>query len=139
MTNIKAFGQFSPFSVGFDDIFSTLQRASIPSSNYPPYDILKEDDKYIIRIAIAGFKKSEVDIELDNNTLTVSVCREDKTGIQKAEFLHKGISSKEFYKSFALAEHVEVKKATMSDCILRIMLEKNIPDSEKPKKIKISG
>ena len=139
MTNIKAFGQFSPFSVGFDDIFSTLQRASIPSSNYPPYDILKEDDKYIIRIAIAGFKKSEVDIELDNNTLTVSVCREDKTGIQKAEFLHKGISSKEFYKSFALAEYVEVKKATMSDGILRIMLEKNIPDSEKPKKIKISG
>ena len=139
MTNLKAFGQFSPFSVGFDEIFNTLHRASIPQSNYPPYDILKEDDKYIIRIAIAGFKKSEVDIELDNNTLTVSICRKDKTGIQKAEFLHKGISSKEFYKSFALAEHVEVKKATMSDGILRIMLEKNIPDSEKPKKIKISG
>ena len=138
MTNIKAFGQFSPFSVGFDDIFNTLHRASIPSSNYPPYDILKEDDKYIIRIAIAGFKKSEVDIELDNNTLTVSICRKDKTGIQKAEFLHKGISSKEFYKSFALAEHVEVKKATMSDGILRIMLEKNIPENERPKKIKIS-
>ena len=144
MTNLKAFGQFSPFSVGFDEIFNTLQRASIPQSNYPPYDILKEaisdtDDKYIIRIAIAGFKKSEVDIEIDDNTLTVSVCRDDKTGMQRAEFLHKGISTKEFYKSFALAEHVEVKKATMSDGILRIMLEKNIPDSEKPKKIKISG
>jgi len=138
MTNIKAFGQFSPFSVGFDDIFNTLHRASIPSSNYPPYDILKEDDKYIIRIAIAGFKKSEVDIELDNNTLTVSICRKDKTGIQKAEFLHKGISSKEFYKSFALAEHVEVKKATMTDGILQIVLEKNIPENERPKKIKIS-
>ena len=139
MTNLKAFGQFSPFSVGFDEIFNTLQRASIPQSNYPPYDILKEDDKYIIRIAIAGFKKSDVDIEIEDNTLTVSVCREDNTGKQKAEFLHKGISSKEFYKSFALAEYVEVKKATMSDGILRIMLEKNIPDSEKPKKIKISG
>ena len=139
MTNIKAFGQFSPFSVGFDEIFNTLHRASIPQSNYPPYDILKEDDKYIIRIAIAGFKKSDVDIEIEDNTLTVSVCREDNTGKQKAEFLLKGISSKEFYKSFALAEYVEVKKATMSDGILRIMLEKNIPDSEKPKKIKISG
>tara|TARA_R100000322_G_scaffold133020_1_gene88871 strand:+ start:401 stop:817 length:417 start_codon:yes stop_codon:yes gene_type:complete len=138
MTNLKAFGQFSPFSVGFDEIFNTLHRASIPQSNYPPYDILKEDDKYIIRIAIAGFKKSEVDIELDDNTLTVSVCREDNTGKQRAEFLHKGISSKEFYKSFALAEHVEVKKATMSDGILRIMLEKNIPENERPKKIKIS-
>ena len=139
MTNLKAFGQFSPFSVGFDEIFNTLHRASIPQSNYPPYDILKEDDKYIIRIAIAGFKKSEVDIEIDDNTLTVSVCRDDKTGMQRAEFLHKGISTKEFYKSFALAEHVEVKKATMSDGILQIILEKNIPDSEKPKKIKISG
>ena len=138
MTNLKAFGQFSPFSVGFDEIFNTLQRASIPQSNYPPYDILKEDDKYIIRIAIAGFKKSEVDIEIDDNTLTVSVCRDDKTGMQRAEFLHKGISTKEFYKSFALAEHVEVKKATMSDGILRIMLEKNIPENERPKKIKIS-
>jgi molecular chaperone IbpA len=139
MTNLKAFGQFSPFSVGFDEIFNTLHRASIPQSNYPPYDILKEDDKYIIRIAIAGFKKSDVDIEIEDNTLTVSVCREDNTGKQRAEFLHKGISSKEFYKSFALAEHVEVKKATMSDGILQIILEKNIPDSEKPKKIKISG
>jgi len=139
MTNLKAFGQFSPFSVGFDEIFNTLHRASIPQSNYPPYDILKEDDKYIIRIAIAGFKKSDVDIEIDDNTLTVSVCREDNTGKQRAEFLHKGISTKEFYKSFALAEYVEVKKATMSDGILKIILEKNIPDSEKPKKIKISG
>ena len=139
MTNLKAFGQFSPFSVGFDEIFNTLQRASIPQSNYPPYDILKEDDKYIIRIAIAGFKKSEVDIEIDDNTLTVSVCRDDNTEKQRAEFLHKGISTKEFYKSFALAEHVEVKKATMSDGILQIILEKNIPDNERPKKIKISG
>ena len=139
MTNLKAFGQFSPFSVGFDEIFNTLHRASIPQSNYPPYDILKEDDKYIIRIAIAGFKKSDVDIEIEDNTLTVSVSHEDNTAITKEEFLHKGISNREFYKSFALAEYVEVKKATMSDGILRIMLEKNIPDNEKPKKIKISG
>ena len=138
MTNLKAFGQFSPFSVGFDEIFNTLHRASIPQSNYPPYDILKEDDKYIIRIAIAGFKKSDVDIEIEDNTLTVSVCREDNTGKQRAEFLHKGISSKEFYKSFALAEHVEVKKATITDGILQIVLEKNIPENERPKKIKIS-
>ena len=101
-------------------------------------EINDTDDKYIIRIAIAGFKKSDVDIEIDDNTLTVSVCREDNTGKQRAEFLHKGISTKEFYKSFALAEHVEVKKATMTDGILQIVLEKNIPENERPKKIKIS-
>ena len=137
MTNLKAFGQFSPFSVGFDEIFNTLQRASIPQSNYPPYDILKEDDKYIIRIAIAGFKKSDVDIEIEDNTLTISAKKEDREN--DMEFIHKGISEKEFYKSFALAEYVEVKKANMISGILVIELEKNIPDEEKPKKIKISG
>ena len=134
MTNIKAFGQFSPFSVGFDEMFNTLQRASIPQSNYPPYNILKKGDTYYIEIAMAGFNKSDINIEIEDNTLTVSACdREDNI-----EFVHKGISEREFYKSFALAEYVEVKKASVADGILLIELSKNIPDEQKPKKIKIS-
>ena len=137
MTNIKAFGQFSPFSVGFDDIFNTLQRASIPQSNYPPYNIIKKGDTYHIEIAMAGFKKSDIEIEIEDNTLTISAKHESKE--DDVEFIHKGISEREFYKSFALAEYVEVKKAKMSDGILLIELEKNIPDEQKPKQIKISG
>ena len=136
MTNIKAFGQFSPFSVGFDDIFNTLQRASIPNTNYPPYNIIKKGESYFIEMAMAGFKRSDIDIEVKDNTLTISADygkREDDI-----EFIHKGISEREFYKSFALAEYVEVKKAKMSDGILVIELEKNIPEEQKPKKIKIS-
>jgi len=137
MTNIKAFGQFSPFSVGFDDIFNTLQRASIPQSNYPPYNIIKKGDTYHIEMAMAGFNKSDIDIEIEDNTLTISAKKEDREN--DMEFIHKGISEKEFYKSFALAEYVEVKKANMISGILVIELEKNIPDEQKPKKIKISG
>ena len=137
MTNIKAFGQFSPFSVGFDDIFNTLQRASIPQSNYPPYNIIKKGDTYHIEITMAGFKKSDIEIEIEDNTLTISAKKEDREN--DMEFIHKGISEKEFYKSFALAEYVEVKKANMISGILVIELEKNIPDEQKPKKIKISG
>jgi len=122
MTNIKAFGQFSPFSVGFDEMFNTLQRASIPQSNYPPYNILKKGDTYYI--------------EIEDNTLTVSACYGDRE--DDIEFVHKGISEREFYKSFALAEYVEVKKASVADGILLIELSKNIPDEQKPKKIKIS-
>ena len=135
MTNIKAFGQFSPFSVGFDDIFNTLQRASIPQSNYPPYNIIKKGDTYYIEMAMAGFKKSDIEIEIEDNTLTISAKHKSKEDV---EFIHKGISEREFYKSFALAEYVEVKKAKMSDGILVIELEKNIPEEQKPKKIKIS-
>ena len=137
MTNIKAFGQFSPFSVGFDDIFNTLQRASIPNTNYPPYNILKKGESYFIEMAMAGFKRSDIDIEVKDNTLTISADygkREDDI-----EFIDKGISEREFYKKFALAEYVEVKKAQMIDGVLVIQLEKDIPEEQKPKKIKVSS
>ena len=137
MTNIKAFGQFSPFSVGFDDIFNTLQRASIPQSNYPPYNIIKKGETYFIEIAMAGFKKSDIDIQVEDNTLTISANYSSREN--DIEFIHKGISEREFYKSFALAEYVEVKKAKIVDGILVIELKKNIPEEQKPKKIKISS
>jgi len=137
MTNLKAFGQFSPFSVGFDEMFNTLQTASISKSNYPPYNIIKKGDTYLIQLAMAGFKKSDIDIEVKDNTLTISAKHESKE--DDVEFIHKGISEREFYKSFALADFVEVQDAVIIDGILVIELEKNIPDEQKPKKIKISG
>ena len=136
MTNIKAFGQFSPFSVGFDEIFNTLQRASIPQSNYPPYNIIKKGETYYIEMAMAGFKQSDINIQVEDNSLTISATYADRE--DDIEFVHKGISEREFYKSFALAEYAEVKKAKMVDGILLIELQKNIPEENKPKIIKIS-
>ena len=136
MTNIKAFGQFSPFSVGFDEIFNTLQRASIPQSNYPPYNIIKKGETYYIEMAMAGFKQSDINIQVEDNSLTISATYADRE--DDIEFVHKGISEREFYKSFALAEYVEVKKAKMVDGILLIELQKYIPEENKPKIIKIS-
>ena len=136
MTNLKAFGQFSPFSVGFDEIFNTLQRASIPQSNYPPYNIIKKGETYYIEMAMAGFKQSDINIQVEDNSLTISATYADRE--DDIEFVHKGISEREFYKSFALAEYVEVKKAKMVDGILLIELQKNIPEENKPKIIKIS-
>jgi molecular chaperone IbpA len=139
MTNQKAFGQFSPFSVGFDEIFNTLSMTSKLNSkpNYPPYNIVKSGDDYRIEISMAGFKVEDIDVEVKDNTLTISAEQTDeKKGV---EYIHKGISERDFYKSFALAEYVEVKDAVVLDGILVISLEKNIPEEEMPKKIKISS
>ena len=112
MTNQKAFGQFSPFSVGFDEIFNTLSMTSKLNSkpNYPPYNIVKSGDDYRIEISMAGFKVEDIDVEVKDNTLTISAEQTDeKKGV---EYIHKGISERDFYKSFALAEYVEVKDAS---------------------------
>ena len=83
MTHLKAFGQFSPFSVGFDEIFDTLQRASIPQTNYPPYNIVKSGEAYRIEIAMAGFKVEDIDVEVKDKTLTVSAVQTDeKKGVE---------------------------------------------------------
>ena len=139
MTNQKAFGQFSPFSVGFDEIFNTLSMTSKLNSkpNYPPYNIVKSGEDYRIEISMAGFKVEDIDVEVKDNTLTISAEQTDeKKGV---EYIHKGISERDFYKSFALAEYVEVKDAVVLDGILVISLEKNIPEEETPKKIAIKS
>ena len=142
MTTIEAFGQFRPFSVGFDSIFEKLSEASIPhSNNYPPYNIVKRgDNQWFIELAVAGFSKKDIDIELKENNLTVT-CSKDKNDNdvknETDEFVHKGISERNFYKTFALAEHVEVKGAEIVDGILSIELMRNIPEEKKPRLIPI--
>ena len=86
---------------------------------------------------MAGFKVEDIDVEVKDNTLTISAEQTDeKKGV---EYIHKGISERDFYKSFALAEYVEVKDAVVLDGILVISLEKNIPEEEKPKKIAVKS
>jgi|TARA_B100001057_G_scaffold299621_1_gene299744 molecular chaperone IbpA len=135
MTQIEAFGQFRPFSVGFDSIFDTLQRVSVPQSNYPPYNIVKKGESYFVELAVAGFQKKDINIEVEDSSLKISVIA--KSEDKFAEIIHKGISTKDFVKTFALAEFVEVKSAELDDGILSIELIKNIPEEKKPKTIKI--
>ena len=105
MTQIEAFGQFRPFSVGFDSIFDTLQRVSVPQSNYPPYNIVKKGESYFVELAVAGFQKKDINIEVEDSSLKISVIA--KSEDKFAEIIHKGISTKDFVKTFALAEFVE--------------------------------
>jgi molecular chaperone IbpA len=126
------------FGIGFDNMFDELMRMnSQQSQNYPPYNVVKlSDDNFYIEVATAGFSEGEIDIQLDNRLLTIkgSKKREDAS----PEYLHQGISNRDFVREFTLAEHVEVSNALIKDGILTVFLERKIPEERKPKTIAIT-
>lgn len=128
------------FGIGFDSIFEDIHRlASVTGKdNYPPYNVIKiDDDHFTIELALAGIPKESLDIEVDQNQLTVST--EKAESDEELEYLHKGISQRGFSRSFTLADHVVVKGADMIDGVLKISLERQLPEELKPRKIDISS
>ena len=126
----------SSWTVGFDRHFQLLEelrKSTKPS--YPPYNIVRVDDDehYLIEIAAAGFTKEDSEIVLQDNQLKIKGSK----GGDEADYLHKGIASRNFEQNFALADDVKVTGATMTDGILVITLEREIPESKKPKVIEI--
>jgi molecular chaperone IbpA len=136
MTHLDIFGQFRPFAIGFDRYFEDLERmSSHTQTNYPPYNIVKEDDEnFCIELAVAGFSKKDISITKEKNVLVI----EGKVDEDTKDFVHKGLASRAFKRSFNLADLVEVKGADMKDGILHVKLVKVIPEEDKPVVIKIS-
>jgi molecular chaperone IbpA len=129
-------------SVGFDRMAE--QFFNDPSfinngTGYPPYNISKtSDDIYEITLAVAGFKKGDIDISLEDGTLKIEGTSGVLDSDKEVEYLHKGIAERNFIRTFKLAEFVEVKDAKLEDGILKVTLFRNVPDALKPQKIKIS-
>jgi molecular chaperone IbpA len=137
----QIFGDFDKFFIGFDDQFRNLQKVhddltkNIP--NYPPYNIKKVDEnKYVVEMAVAGFGKSDIEIEMVDDKLVIrgNVRNDDRD----YNYLFKGIAERAFTRMFALGDHVEVKNAALINGMLQIALEKIIPEHKKPKKIEVS-
>jgi molecular chaperone IbpA len=132
--------QIHRFAVGFDRMFDELARTAgtLNSSNYPPYNIVRvSENEYEIEVAVAGFAEDELDVEIQNGELVVK--GESKaTDVRTGNYLHQGIAARDFTRTFALADNVEVKGAAVKNGILTIKLEVFIPESEKPKKIAIT-
>lgn len=126
------------FGIGFDNMLDELMRMNSQQTvNYPPYNIVKQtDDTFYIEVATAGFNEGEVTVSLDNRLLTVrgQVVRDEDTSY---EYLHRGISSRDFVREFTLAEHVEVVKANNKNGILTVYLQRIIPEEKRPKSIDI--
>ena len=132
--------QLHKFGIGFDNLFDDLQRVmQVQSgSNYPPHNVIKTgDDTVVIEVAVAGFAEGEIDIALDKRLLTITGARKREED-SAHEYLHRGISSRDFKHTFTLAEHVEVKSATIRDGILAVYLEREVPEEAKPKTIAIT-
>lgn len=130
---------FDKYFVGFEDQYNRISKMhediakSIP--NYPPYNIKKTgENTYVIELAVAGFGKQDVEIELAESKLVVKGSTSDNS---KDNYLYKGIANRSFSRAFALSDQIEVQDAEMINGMLRIFLEKIIPEHKKPKKIEV--
>jgi molecular chaperone IbpA len=130
------FGKSFPFAIGFDRTLQLLERADThSSSNYPPYNIVKIDEEnFQIEMAVAGFDKKEVSISKEKEKLII-VGEQDT---ESKEYVHQGLASRSFKRSFTLADDIIVKGADMKNGILIVSLERIVPEEDKPQEIKIS-
>jgi molecular chaperone IbpA len=126
------------FAIGFDNMFDELMRTSAhQATNYPPYNVIRTgEDTFIVEVAVAGFNEGDITVSLDNRQLTVTGSKQGEQ-VLNYEYVHRGISSRDFKQSFTLAEHVEVLNATVKNGILTVYLERKIPEEKKPKTIDI--
>ena len=141
--DLSIFNSLKPFSIGFDDMFdqfeSMLGNGGVVQSNYPPYNIRKAGkDKYAIEVAVAGFNKNDVEVEYEDNLLTVKT-KDVKRSEEKDgdEVIHRGISQRSFARSFTIADDVKVIGAELKDGLLTISCEKIIPEIKKKRLIDI--
>ena len=143
--DLSIFNSLRPFSIGFDDMFDQFENMLgnghlTMQSNYPPYNIRKTGkDNYAIEVALAGFSKDDVEVEFEDNLLTVRTKQINKAedNSSEGEIIHKGISQRQFVRSFSIADDVKVGDAQLKDGLLTISCEKIIPEHKKKKLIKI--
>lgn len=142
MTNIKSLFPRSSF-VGFDYLMNEIDQVGRQTTDYyPPHNIIKVSaSEYTIQLAVAGFKMADIDIEVNDRTLVV-IGEQNSIypgpGQINNEYIHRGISSKRFVRSFKLSEYVQVDKANLSDGILAIELKLILPEEKRSRKILIS-
>jgi molecular chaperone IbpA len=126
-----------PYFIGFDKMLNKLSTATPGQTNYPPYNIIKvEENHYELQLAIAGFSRDELEIEVKDGVLHIEGRKEVE---ENKTYLHKGISARAFRRTFTLADTIVVNGADLADGILTITLENIVPEEKKAKKITIGS
>ena len=128
--------------LGFDDLFNNFETrfANQLNNNYPPYNIVKHDENsYEIQIAVTGFDKEEVTVEIDQNQLVVKGQKVKVDGDEEVNYIHRGLASRDFTRTWTLAEHMEVEQGHIKNGVLTIGLKRVIPESLKPRILKITA
>ena len=145
--NLSIFNNLRPLTVGFDNVFDQLEymmedrffeKGTV--ANFPPYNIVKTgENTYDVELALAGFNRKDIEVEYRENQLTVKSKKQDKQEEtdEDGNMIHRGISKRMFSRSFTVANDVEVKGAELKDGLLKVSLERIIPDHKKAKTIEI--
>jgi len=137
------FNQLTPYAVGFDRIFDNLSRYvdnNATSTGFPPYNIRKEGDyNYVIELALAGFGKDDIEVEVADNTLSIRSTKKpfDEDVSSNEDTVYRGISYRKFERKFTLAEDVVVNEAKLENGMLILNLERVVPEEKKPRLIKV--
>ena len=127
-----------PFFIGFNNMVDRLNSVHTTATHqsYPPYDVAQIDEiEYIVSLAVAGFSKDDITVEVDNGTLVIKGER-DIEDVPK-HVIHKGIAARKFTRTFALGEYMEVSSAQLENGLLNIHVERIVPEEKKPKTIKV--
>ena len=142
--NLSIFNNLRPITVGFDDMFDHFEHMMDDSffrgtvGNFPPYNIVKTgENTYDVELALAGFSKNDIEVEYKENLLTVKSKKQEETKDEDGNIIHRGISKRMFSKSFTIANDVEVKGAELKDGLLKVSMERIIPEHKKAKLINI--
>ena len=142
--NLSIFNNLRPLTVGFDDMFDHFEHMMDDSffgrsvANFPPYNIVKTgENTYDVELALAGFNKKDIEVEYKENLLTVKSKKQEETKDEDGNVIHRGISKRMFSKSFTIANDVEVKGAELKDGLLKVSMERIVPEHKKAKLIDI--
>jgi molecular chaperone IbpA len=143
--HLSIFNQLRPYTVGFDNVFDHFESMfddnwtfNAPTVNFPPYNIVKTGDyTYDVELALAGFSKDDITVDYADNVLTVKSVKKADEDKDADGVLHRGISKRQFTRSFTIAEDVEVKGAELKDGLLKVSMERIIPEGKKPRSIEI--
>ena len=141
--NLSIFNNLRPLTVGFDDMFDHFEHMMDDGffrsgGNFPPYNIVKTgENTYDVELELAGFNKKDIEVEYKENLLTVKSKKQEETKDEDGNIIHRGISKRMFSKSFTIANDVEVKGAELKDGLLKVSMERIIPEHKKAKLINI--
>ena len=131
------FNQLTPYAVGYDKMFDNLSRYvdnSVTSTGFPPYNIRKEGDyHYVIEMALAGFSKEDIEIEVADGTLSIRSDKKDDA----SDNLYRGISFRKFNRKFTLSDDIVVNDAALDNGMLTNNLERIVPEEKKPRLIEV--
>ena len=133
---LSHFPHFFKRSVGYDRMIDTMRKGNTTSNTYPPYNIIqKNDDDYVIEMAVVGFERDNISIEVDKGVLKINGSNPPKD--EGFEYIHKGLANRDFKHTFQLGDHIIVGNAVLKDGLLTVELNRELPEALKPRLIEI--